>query len=60
MHEFFADEFAMALLMPPEEFQALQQAGHSDYAIAKHFGVTVPKVKKWADRLARNPYDPNV
>lgn len=54
LHEFFADEFAGALLMPAEEFLPIYQA-EGEFATAMKFGVTVSAVQKRARRLEENP-----
>lgn len=54
LHEFYADEFAGALLMPaPELLQVVRNNG--EYAAAEHFGVSVPAVRKRCERLEKNP-----
>lgn len=54
LHEFYADEFAGALLMPAEEFeQVMRQQG--EYGAAEYFGVSVPAVRKHRARLEKNP-----
>lgn len=55
LHEFYADEFACALLMPPEEFMKLQAAGETIFSIAAYFNVTIDAVQYWRQRLTRNP-----
>lgn len=55
LHEFYADEFACALLMPPEEFTKLQANGETIFSIAAYFNVTIDAVQYWRNRLARNP-----
>lgn len=54
LHEFFADEFAGELLMPAEEFQQVYR-DQGDYGASVHFGVSVPAVRKRAQRLEKNP-----
>lgn len=54
LHEFYADEFAGSLLMPAREFLQIR-AQRGDLATAIHFGVSVPAVKKRAERLAKTP-----
>ena len=57
LHEFFANEFAMALLMPGDEVQKLISEGKSEYEMAYHFGVTVPVLQAWMQRLKARPWD---
>lgn len=54
LHEFYADEFAGALLMPEDELRELQRAGYGLSAIAKHFGVTTAAVAKRLERLRKH------
>lgn len=54
LHEFFADEFAGELLMPAEEFLRVHEE-QGAYGASVHFGVSVPAVRKRAQRLAKNP-----
>ncbi|WP_293768081.1 ImmA/IrrE family metallo-endopeptidase [uncultured Corynebacterium sp.] len=54
LHEFFADEFAGALLMPAREFTAVYR-DRGEFGTAVHFGVTVSAVNKRAKRLQQNP-----
>ena len=50
LHEFFANEFAGALLMPEPEFKRkLEEVG--PVLTALHFGVSVPAVKERKRRL---------
>lgn len=53
LHEFFADEFAGELLMPAGDLLKVYEEGGA-YAAARHFGVSVPAVKKRMQRLAKN------
>lgn len=55
LHEFYADEFACALLMPQEEFMKLQADGETIFSIAAYFNVTIDVVQYWRNRLAHNP-----
>lgn len=55
LHEFFADEFAGAILMPEEELNELRAKGYSAAALAAHFHVSAPAVEKRLTRLARQP-----
>lgn len=54
LHEFFADEFAGALLMPAREFHEVYQE-KGEFGAALHFGVTVSALRKRAKRLQLNP-----
>lgn len=54
LHEFYADEFAGALLMPADELLRIVDT-QGEYAAAEHFGVSVPAVRKRCDRLEKNP-----
>lgn len=51
VHEYFANEFAMALLMPPKELKKLLLEDKSEYEIAYSFGVSVPVLREWIRRL---------
>lgn len=51
LHEFYADEFAGALLMPAREIRALVDAGEPLPIIAAHFGVSVPAAAQRVKRL---------
>ncbi len=56
LHEFFADEFAGALLMPAEAF--LEKAGPDGITLeraAKHFNVSFQAAQKRFDRLQKSP-----
>lgn len=55
LHEFYADEFAGALLMPAEELRQLKEQGYSEVAIAAHFGVSIPALVKRQERLKMHP-----
>ncbi|MCI9889792.1 ImmA/IrrE family metallo-endopeptidase [Micrococcales bacterium 31B] len=55
LHEFFADEFAGALLIPQDELSSLQASGHTVGAMARTFGVSVKALKRRIARLERNP-----
>ena len=57
LHEFFANEFAMALLMPGDEVQKLINEDKSEYEMAYRFGVTVPGLQSWILRLTVRPWD---
>lgn len=54
LHEFFADEFAGALLMPTWRFLKSYQE-HGAFKTAVDFGVSVPAVKRRLARLQKNP-----
>ncbi|OFL77574.1 ImmA/IrrE family metallo-endopeptidase [Corynebacterium sp. HMSC077B05] len=56
LHEFFADEFAGALLMPAAEFLKVY-CDRGEFGAAVYFGVTVAAVRKRAARLEKNPED---
>jgi Zn-dependent peptidase ImmA (M78 family) len=53
LHEFYADEFAGALLMPAAEFQKQERLLGSDFLMASYFGVSPSAVQKRRERLAR-------
>lgn len=55
LHEFFADEFAGALLMPEEEINRLETMGHSIAQQARYFGVSIPAVRERHKRLSNQP-----
>lgn len=55
LHEFFADEFAGALLMPSKELLRMKQDNLSVYEMAKQLGVSVSAVNKRLERLRANP-----
>lgn len=46
LHEFFADEFAGALLMPPADIARCRATSWTVPQMANHFGVSVPAVYK--------------
>jgi Zn-dependent peptidase ImmA (M78 family) len=50
LHEFYADEFAGALLMPTVELNRVLAEGMPLPLIAKHFGVSLPAAKKRIER----------
>lgn len=54
LHEFFADEFAGELLMPPNDILKLHEQGNSKYEIAKKLGVSVPALEKRLLRLSKH------
>lgn len=55
LHEFFADEFAGALLMPAREVKRLQEGWMSEAGIASYFGVSIPALRKRLARLRKQP-----
>lgn len=55
LHEFFADEFAGALLMPEAEILRVKNAGLSVDQIARHFDVSIDAVNKRLKRLEKHP-----
>lgn len=55
LHEFFADEFAMALLMPIPIFTQLYGMGLCSHELASAFSVPVIEVQRWANRLREHP-----
>lgn len=58
-NEFFADEFAGALLMPEDELRRLHaETDENWYAMALHFNVTVQAVMKRWRRIERTKDDP--
>lgn len=59
LHEFFADEFAGALLMP-EKALVREVSGRGEYHAAEHFGVSVSAVRRRLDRIQRNPSEGTV
>ncbi|RSX52686.1 ImmA/IrrE family metallo-endopeptidase [Bifidobacterium callimiconis] len=55
LHEFYADEFAGALLMPEEHFLNMLDEGRSLIDIAAKFGVSLDAARKRRERLEKNP-----
>lgn len=55
LHEFFADEFAGALLMPSEEIERIRRDGYTLGQMAVEFGVSVDALSKRLSRLAKHP-----
>jgi len=55
LHEFFADEFAGALLMPAEEILRMQKEGYTRGQMAIEFGVSVSALETRLRRLAKQP-----
>lgn len=51
LHEFYADEFAGNLLMPATEVRRLLNDGARSVRLARHFGVSLPAVRRRLDRL---------
>ena len=54
LHEFYADEFAGALLMPEDDFLKMQQEGKSLVDMAAKFGVSLSAVRKRRERLEKD------
>lgn len=57
LHEFFADEFAAALLMPPEDVAKQLKLGRTPTQMAERYDVTISAVKAWIQRLERHPME---
>lgn len=55
LHEFFADEFAGALLMPQEKILDMEEDGYSPVEMAEFFDVSVDAVKRRLKRLRKHP-----
>lgn len=55
LHEFYADEFAGALLMPEKPFMDMIREGCSLIDIAARFGVSLDAARKRRERLKKNP-----
>lgn len=55
LHEFYADEFAGALLMPEQPFMSMIREGRSLIEVAARFGVSLAAVRKRRERLEKNP-----
>lgn len=55
LHEFFADEFAGAVLMPAFAIEQLNADGVTPEKMAEYFNVSVDAVKKRIARLAKHP-----
>lgn len=54
LHEFFADEFAGALLMPePDVLDCVEAEGK--YVAARHFDVSIPALDRRLMRLEKDP-----
>ena len=51
LHEFYADEFAGALLMPQEALARLEMDGLTDHEMAQVFDVSVSALRKRRQRL---------
>ncbi|MEY8577252.1 ImmA/IrrE family metallo-endopeptidase [Corynebacteriaceae bacterium 6-324] len=59
LHEFFADEFAGALLMPERALiQEVQAQG--EYGAAEHFGVSISAVRRRLNRVTQNPSETRI
>lgn len=54
LHEFYADEFAGALLMPEQPFMTMLDEGKSLIEIAARFGVSLDAARKRRERLRTN------
>lgn len=54
LHEFFADEFAGALLMPEPEFSERSSAGYKTTDLAAHFRVSTTAVERRRARLSKH------
>lgn len=55
LHEFYADEFAGALLMPARKLEKLENEGKTLTEQAQILGVSVAAVKKRHERLNKAP-----
>lgn len=55
LHEFFADEFSGALLMPEAEIIRLRAEGQTRAQMARTFEVSVSAVTTRLERLDKNP-----
>ncbi|MBF0808372.1 ImmA/IrrE family metallo-endopeptidase [Rothia nasimurium] len=55
IHEFYADEFAGALLMPAAKISQLQEEGKSLVEMARFFGVSLSALNTRLHRLTVNP-----
>lgn len=55
LHEFFADEFACALLMPVEDILACRKQGLTIAELATRYEVPRNDVIAWLQRLASHP-----
>lgn len=53
LHEFYADEFAGALLMPEDDFMLMQQEGRSLIDMAARFGVSLSAAGRRREFLGR-------
>lgn len=52
LHEFYADEFAGALLMPTRKVNELREQGQNVLQMARTFDVSLDAMKKRLERLA--------
>lgn len=55
VHEFFADEFACALLMPIDDVYWRAQNGFNQIQMAKLYGVPLQALRNWLRRLDKHP-----
>lgn len=55
LHEFYADEFACALLMPIEDVLICLEERRTVFEMSERWGVPVGAVIAWLRRLAQNP-----
>lgn len=53
LHEFFADEFAAALMMPESEIKNMYRNGKSTFAMTTHFGTSAAAVRKRIQNLSK-------
>lgn len=59
IHEFFADEFACALLMPAEDILKCRKHGMTPVELSNRYDVPVGAVIAWLERLDRHPPENN-
>lgn len=57
LRELFADEFACALMMPPEDFTACVNRGFTDVMLAERYAMPRDVVAAWRERLEVHPFD---
>lgn len=55
LHEFFADEFACALLMPIDDILECRKFGMTPVELSSRYGVEVDVVIAWLRRLEKHP-----
>lgn len=55
LHEFYADEFAGALLMPQEAISRMQSEGWTHHEMARAFDVSISALRKRLQRLQDHP-----